>query len=46
MLLRVFLRQHKGLFNFPVVEIREIDSAVVAVVATTGHHDPMAVARP
>ena len=45
-MLWVFLWQHKGLFCFPVVEVGEIDTAEVSVIAATGNHDPMSVARP
>ena len=43
---RVFLRQKEGLSDFPVVEIGEIDTAVVVIVTTAGNHHPMPVARP
>ena len=42
----IFLRQKEGFFYFPVVEIGEIDTAVVVVVTTAGKHYPMSVARP
>ena len=42
----VLLRQEEGLSDFPVVEIGEIDTAVVVIVTTAGNHDPMAIARP
>ena len=32
----VFLWQKEGLFNFPVVEIGKIDTAVVVIVTTAG----------
>ena len=46
MLFGVFLRQEECLGDFPIVEIGEIDTAVVVVVAAAGQHHPMAVARP
>ena len=45
-LLRVFLWEHKRLLHFSIIEIGEIDTAVVTISSAAGTHDPMSVARP
>lgn len=42
----IFLRQHECLFNFSIIEIGKICTAIVAIAPSTRQHNPMSVARP